>query len=111
MTKTRDLDLDAIRSDITQADIALENFIESDTEHHPALIATAIRMLRRSSQLLAEVERLRDSQQQATKLLDYAYILRAHGERAPGGNETWREFDRRLEAFLQATLDKETGDE
>jgi hypothetical protein len=38
----------------------------------------------------------------ARKLLEYAYHLRVHGERAPGGTETWAEFDRRVEAFLRA---------
>jgi hypothetical protein len=38
----------------------------------------------------------------ALDLLRYALHLRQHGERAPGGNETWRAFDRRCEAFLCA---------
>jgi hypothetical protein len=38
---------------------------------------------------------------EALKLLEYAFHLRVHGERAPGGNETWAEFDRRCEAFLR----------
>jgi hypothetical protein len=38
----------------------------------------------------------------AIELLRYALHLRQHGERAPGGNETWRAFDRRAEAFLRA---------
>ncbi len=32
-------------------------------------------------------------------LFNYVYVLRAYGEGAPGGNETWAEADRRLEAF------------
>jgi chromosome segregation ATPase len=36
------------------------------------------------------------------KLLEYALHLRMHGECAPGGRETWAEFDRRCEAFLRA---------
>jgi broad specificity phosphatase PhoE len=38
---------------------------------------------------------------EALQLLEYALHLRVHGERAPGGNETWAEFDRRCEAFLR----------
>lgn len=37
----------------------------------------------------------------AVELLEYALHLRQHGERAPGGNETWAEFDKRAEAFLR----------
>jgi hypothetical protein len=39
--------------------------------------------------------------QQATELLQYALHLRMYGERAPGGDETWAEFDRRAEQFLR----------
>jgi Tfp pilus assembly protein PilV len=42
----------------------------------------------------AELER-------AIVLLGYAFHLRQHGERAPGGNETWNRFDRDAEAFLR----------
>ena len=38
----------------------------------------------------------------AVSLLEYALHLRMYGERAPGGNETWQEFDRRVEVFFQA---------
>lgn len=34
-------------------------------------------------------------------LLEYALHLRQHGEHAPGGNETWAEFDQRCERFLR----------
>jgi hypothetical protein len=44
---------------------------------------------------------VRDSE--ARRLLEYALHLRMHGERAPGGNETWAEFDQRCEAYLRAT--------
>lgn len=39
---------------------------------------------------------------EATRLLNYALHLRMHGERAPGGNETWAQFDRECEHFLRA---------
>jgi septal ring factor EnvC (AmiA/AmiB activator) len=38
---------------------------------------------------------------EATRLLEYALHLRMHGERAPGGNETWRQFDQDAEHFLR----------
>lgn len=47
---------------------------------------------------LRSVEQERD---EATRLLRYALHLRMFGERAPGGSETWAEFDRRCEAFLR----------
>lgn len=56
----------------------------------PDLIAAA----RERDQLRATVER-------ATKLLEYALHLRMYGERAPGGNETWRQFDTDVEHFLR----------
>lgn len=37
----------------------------------------------------------------AVKLLEYALHLRRHGERAPGGTETWAQFDRDAETFLR----------
>ncbi len=37
----------------------------------------------------------------AILLVEYALHLRQHGERAPGGNETWAQFDRDAEAFLR----------
>lgn len=38
---------------------------------------------------------------EALQLIEYALHLRQYGERAPGGNETWREFDTRAEEFLR----------
>lgn len=38
---------------------------------------------------------------EAVRLLEYALHLRQHGERAPGGNETWAQFDRECEALLR----------
>ena len=37
----------------------------------------------------------------AISLLEEALHLRQNGERAPGGNETWRDWDRRAEVFLR----------
>jgi hypothetical protein len=36
------------------------------------------------------------------QLLEYALHLRQYGENAPGGSETWAEFDRRAEMMLRA---------
>lgn len=38
----------------------------------------------------------------ARRLLEEALHLRMNGERAPGGNETWREWDTRTETFLRS---------
>jgi len=40
-------------------------------------------------------------------LLEEALHLRMHGERAPGGNETWRDWDRKAETFLRSLLPPE----
>jgi len=39
--------------------------------------------------------------EKARKLLEYALHLRMYGERAPGGDETWRQFDQMTEHFLR----------
>lgn len=39
--------------------------------------------------------------ERATALLRYAYHLRVNGENAPGGNETWAQFDADAEWFLR----------
>jgi hypothetical protein len=38
---------------------------------------------------------------EAIQILEYGLHLRQYGERAPGGGETWQEFDRRCEKFLR----------
>lgn len=42
------------------------------------------------------------AQVEAVRLIQYALHLRMHGENAPGGTETWAQFDRDAEAFLRA---------
>lgn len=44
-------------------------------------------------------------QDAAVKLLEYALHLRMYGECAPGGDETWLEWDARAEAFLRSLTD------
>lgn len=41
------------------------------------------------------------------KLLEEALFLRMYGERAPGGNETWHDWDLRAETFLRSLLPPE----
>ena len=43
----------------------------------------------------------------AVKLLEEALHLRQHGERAPGGNETWSSWDERAEQYLRGLLPPE----
>lgn len=38
---------------------------------------------------------------EAEHLVEEALHLRANGERAPGGSETWQEWDRKAEAYLR----------
>lgn len=38
---------------------------------------------------------------EARRLLEQAMHLRQHGERAPGGDETWEQWDRDAEAYLR----------
>lgn len=52
--------------------------------------------------LEAELAEARRQNRAMRQLLDYALVLRQHGERAPGGNETWRTFDRQAEALLRS---------
>ena len=40
----------------------------------------------------------------AVQLLEEALHLRMNGERAPGGNETWHDWDNRAEVFLRSLL-------
>lgn len=49
----------------------------------------------------ADLTRAADQLSTATQLIRYAVHLRMHGERAPGGTETWQQFDRDAEAFLR----------
>lgn len=46
----------------------------------------------------------------ANELLEEAMHLAMNGERAPGGNETWREWFRKTEAYLRSLMD-EGGDD
>ena len=52
------------------------------------------------STLIEAVER----EGHAAELVEEALHLRMYGERAPGGDETWAEWDRKAEAFLRARL-------
>jgi hypothetical protein len=63
----------------------------------------AVCLNRRLAAVLAIAERqLLAQAAEADRLVAYALHLRMHGERAPGGNETWRQFDRDAEAYLRA---------
>lgn len=46
---------------------------------------------------------------EAIKLLRYALHLRINGERAPGGDETWAQWDHDAETFLRSLLPPEPG--
>jgi hypothetical protein len=44
-----------------------------------------------------------------TRLLQDALFLRQNGERPPGGNENWHDWDARAEVLLRSTLPPEEG--
>jgi len=50
-----------------------------------------------------------DDLAKARRLLEYAMQLRMYGERAPGGDETWRQFDQSAEHFLRGLDYPEPG--
>lgn len=51
-----------------------------------------------------ECRRLAAARDEALALLAYGLQLRQHGEQAPGGRETWAEFDRKTEALLRSQM-------
>jgi hypothetical protein len=72
----------------------------------PALAESANRLplsvrLRVADAVLAALEAAQ-TQPAARALLEEALFLRMNGERAPGGNETWRDWDRRAEEYLRS---------
>ena len=46
-----------------------------------------------------------DVEAEALRLLRLGLHLRMYGERAPGGNETWAEWDRDTERLIRAAID------
>jgi hypothetical protein len=46
------------------------------------------------------LRRLRRERDTARSLLDTALNIRMYGERAPGGNENWRDWERDVSAYL-----------
>lgn len=47
----------------------------------------------------------------AVKLLEEALFLRINGERAPGGDENWPDWDRKTERYLRGLLPPDREDE
>jgi hypothetical protein len=41
-------------------------------------------------------------EQEAVRLVEEAIHLRMHGERAPGGTENWRDWERAAEVFMRS---------
>lgn len=56
----------------------------------------------RDARAAVEADLWREVLQPALDLLKYALHMRMYGERAPGGDETWHEFDRRAEAYMRS---------
>lgn len=64
-------------------------------------LAVASRAVRDKVALERHLEADHEDAKEATRLLNLALHLRMHGENAPGGTETWRQFDRECEHFLR----------
>lgn len=47
--------------------------------------------------------------EEALRLLEQALVLRMHGEKAPGGAETWSTWEERVEVFLRSTYNDPGG--
>lgn len=45
-----------------------------------------------------------ERQSAALTLLNEAFFIRQHGEHAPGGNENWRDWERKTETYLRSLL-------
>jgi hypothetical protein len=99
-----------------------ENHWTFSTRHRPALVALAERRLVHWKAGFVEGTCLawltdpgraeclgRAYKSPAVRLLEEALHLRMNGERAPGGNETWRDWDLRAETFLRGLLPPEAG--
>jgi hypothetical protein len=48
---------------------------------------------------------------EALALLKEAFHICQNGERAPGGNENWRDWERKTETYLRSLLRPEPHDE
>lgn len=51
-----------------------------------------------------ESDESESTESQALTLLKEAFFIRQHGERAPGGNENWRDWERKTELYLRSLL-------
>lgn len=71
----------------------------------PVACAAVAAVIRRARETGTTAREARMADGEAIRLLEEALHLRANGERAPGGNETWRDWDRKAERFLRARLD------
>jgi hypothetical protein len=96
------------------ADAGFRAAIDAARAQPLAELADATRLLRTSHEvrtaLAADLAQAIRELDQARAILDYALHLRTYGENAPGGNETWREFDRRCETYLRGeTTDDGSG--
>ena len=83
--------LDAVKAQLSEA-------VDACAELGMAFAAQTITLIRARR----ERDGLRRALADATRLLEFAMHLRSYGERAPGGSETWQEFDRAAEVFLRS---------
>jgi len=61
----------------------------------------------RASIASGDARYLRAALDRANRLIRYALHLRINGERAPGGDETWAQWDRDADDYLRAAIEGE----
>lgn len=76
-----------------------------------AEIAEAETQIRELNTQLAARDTVKEERDQLKKLTEEALHLRMYGERAPGGNENWHDWDTKTDRALRAMLDQQTTTE
>ena len=82
----------------------LREALGQTTRVKDALSADVAREGNRALAAEAKVALVEAQNDTLTKIVEYALHLRMYGERAPGGNETWSEWDSMAEGALRAAL-------
>jgi hypothetical protein len=93
-----------IDMDFAKLAMAKERAERKQAHAEKALISVNARLdraVRDRADLIARQAADHESAKEAHRLLEFALHLRMHGENAPGGTETWAQFDREVEHFLR----------
>jgi len=70
-----------------------------------------LRARRERDALARRLTKRHQEQKRAQAIIEYALHLRMHGENAPGGDETWSQFDRMAERFLRGVTSEVEAEE